>query len=243
MYARQDAEDDRFSDYFGSMQSIVTSFAQNDSGLFEANLHDERYLPFEDSGVISEWQLQLPADPSKGDPAQFDYDTISDVILHIRYTAREGGELLRNGAVAYVKEMFANAQAASAVRLFSVRHESPSEWAKLKSLNPEPNQRFELKINLRGEHYPFWSQGRLNSVTRVDILARSTEALLHVADKTDKNDASAKIDTLIKDAALGGLLNGKLDNVGLPVKPVGELKLFFDTNAMSDMWIAVTWSA
>src|SRR3989442_233642 len=98
-YARADAEDDRFSDNFGSLQSIVTSSAQNDSGLFETNLRDERYLPFENSGVISEWQLQLPADPSKNDPRQFDYDTISDVILHIRYTSRGGGGLLSNGAI------------------------------------------------------------------------------------------------------------------------------------------------
>ena len=101
---REDAEDDRFNDYFGSLQSIVTSSAQNDSGLFETNLRDERYLPFENSGVISEWQLELPANPSKGDPRQFDYDTISDVILHIRYTAREGGGLLRNGAVDNLKD-------------------------------------------------------------------------------------------------------------------------------------------
>ncbi len=83
------AEHDRFSDYFGSLRSIVTSSAQNDSGLFETNLRDERYLPFENSGVTSEWQLELPANSSKNEPAQFDYDTISDVILHIRYTARE----------------------------------------------------------------------------------------------------------------------------------------------------------
>jgi len=48
---------------------------QNDSGLFETNLRDERYLPFENSGVVSEWQLELPANPSKKDPRQFDYDT------------------------------------------------------------------------------------------------------------------------------------------------------------------------
>ncbi len=100
VFARDDAEDGRFSDYFGSLQSIVTSSAQNDSGLFEANMRDERYLPFENSGVISDWQLELPADPSKGDPAQFDYNTISDVILHIRYTAREGGALLRRAICA-----------------------------------------------------------------------------------------------------------------------------------------------
>jgi hypothetical protein len=97
-YVRVDVEDGRFNDYFGSLQSIVTSSAQNDSGLFETNLRDERYLPFENSGVISEWQLQLPANPSKGEPCQFDYETIADVIFQIRYTAREGGELLRKGA-------------------------------------------------------------------------------------------------------------------------------------------------
>jgi hypothetical protein len=34
----------------------------------------------------------------------------SDVILHIRYTAREGGGLLRNGAVANFNEQIAEAQ-------------------------------------------------------------------------------------------------------------------------------------
>ncbi|MBE0466281.1 MAG: insecticidal toxin protein [Candidatus Desulforudis sp.] len=246
VYAREDAQDDRFSDYFGSLQSIVTSSAQNDSGLFETNLRDERYLPFENSGVISEWQLQLPADPSKGEPAQFDYDSISDVILHICYTAREGGGLLRNGAVAHVKKLITEAQAAGSVRLFSVRHEFPTEWAKFQSQASVPGQRFELTLNLQEEHYPFWSRGRLNSVTRVDILARSTVApvpgSMDVADKADKNDGTAEKDSLVKDAALGDLLVGKLANVGLPAKPVGELKLFLDAKAISDLWIAVTWS-
>lgn len=83
----------------------------------ETNLRDERYLPFENSGVVSEWQLELPANPSKGDPAQFDYNTISDVILHIRYTAREGGGLLRNAAQTHVKDLIKEAQ--SRLRLFA----------------------------------------------------------------------------------------------------------------------------
>ena len=53
-------EDNRFSIYSGSLQSIVTSSGQNDSGMFETNLRDERYLPFEGSGAISDWQLTLP---------------------------------------------------------------------------------------------------------------------------------------------------------------------------------------
>lgn len=246
-YARKDAEDDRFNDHYGSLQSIVTSSAQNDSGMFETNVRDERYLPFEHSGVISEWQLELPANPSKGDPHQFDYDTISDVILHIRYTAREGGGLLRKSALDNLKALTESAQAAGSVRLFSVRHEFPTEWAKFQSQTPGDNQRFALAINLLAEHYPFWSQGRLNSVNGVDILARSTTdpvpASLDVFDKVNDQPPAANHDTLAKDTALGNLLVGKLVKIASPAKPVGELKLFFNDNAMADLWIAVRWSS
>ncbi|MCX9029027.1 MAG: hypothetical protein OIN86_12730 [Candidatus Methanoperedens sp.] len=67
--------------------------------LFETNLRDERYLPFELSGAVSQWRLELPADVR-----QFDYNTISDVILHLRYTARDGGEQLRKGASEKLKD-------------------------------------------------------------------------------------------------------------------------------------------
>lgn len=68
------------------------------------NLLDERFLPVENSGTVSEWQLELPASLREGDRCQFDYNTISDVILQLRYTAREGGGLLRNDAVGDLKE-------------------------------------------------------------------------------------------------------------------------------------------
>jgi hypothetical protein len=62
-YARTSSDDVRFNDYYGSMQSIVTSSGQVDSGLFETNLRDDRYLPFEGAGITtSQWQLSLPSD-------------------------------------------------------------------------------------------------------------------------------------------------------------------------------------
>lgn len=244
-YARADAEDDRFSDNFGSLQSIVTSSAQNDGGLFETNLRDERYLPFENSGVISEWQLLLPADPSKRDPAQFDYSTISDVILHIRYTAREGGSLLRQGAIRNLKTLIDEAKAAGSVRLFSVRDEFPTEWAKFQGQIPGANQRFALELGLREEHYPFWSKGRLTSVARVDVVARSskvvTPATIDVFDRAGKADETK--DSLAKDAGFGNLLVGKLTNITLPSAPEGSVRLYFDDKALVNVWIAVTWSS
>ncbi|MEO6973162.1 MAG: neuraminidase-like domain-containing protein [Rhodoferax sp.] len=66
--------------------SISTSHGQNDAGLFDVSLRDERWLPFEGQGAISTWTLVLdPRDNS------FDLSTITDVVLHLRYTARSAG--------------------------------------------------------------------------------------------------------------------------------------------------------
>src|SRR5690606_29759895 len=173
-YARDGDDDPRFTDYFGSLQSIVASSAQSDSGLFETSLRDERYLPFENSGVLSEWRLQLPANPSAGEPRHFDYQTISDVILHIRYTAREGGALLRASAMKATSDAIDGAQAAGSVRLFSLRNEFPTEWARFQRSETPANERHALVISLRPEHYPFWSQGRLGTVRQLGLLALGT---------------------------------------------------------------------
>ena len=69
-------------------QTIVTSSGQNDAGLFEVNLHDDRWLPFEGQGAISRFTLQL--DPRDN---AFDFSTLTDVVLHVRYTARGAGDV------------------------------------------------------------------------------------------------------------------------------------------------------
>jgi hypothetical protein len=226
-------DDSRFDDYYSSVQAIVTSTGQGDSGMFETNLRDERYLPFEGSGVISEWQLQLPADPSKGEPCQFDYATISDVILHIRYTAREGGSLLRKEAIAHTSKLITEAQAVGSVRLFSVRHDFPTEWAKFQHQSKEGNPPFELSLHLRDEHYPFWSQKRLEQIHQVKILARASTEKINIK-------VSGESIPMAKDAAFGHLQIGELTKHDL-IKPVGEFKLSFEERAVEDLWIALTW--
>ena len=117
----------RFVDYFGSIESVVTSGAVSDSGMFETNLRDERFLPFEGAGAISTWTLSLPAIPS------FDYSTITDVILHVRYTARDGGAALAGPATTAPEETppatgAAGDPAPSLALLLSLRHDFPTEW-------------------------------------------------------------------------------------------------------------------
>lgn len=237
-YARVDANDNRFSDYFGSLQSIVTSTGQNDSGLFEPNLNDERYLPFENSGVISEWKLQLPGNPSNDDPLQFNYSSISDVIMHIRYTAREGGQPLKTAAISHLKNQIDTAQTVGSVRLFSLRHEFSSEWAKFKAANISgENPKAKLTINLRAEHYPFWSQNRLEAIQQVTILAKTALNSLEISDGLDN---SSPTDPFVEDPALGGLRKVRLSNLPLP-NPVGQWSLHFSNNSLEELYVMVAW--
>ncbi len=94
----QTPNDKRFWVRTGAVQAIATSSGQNDAGLFELNFRDERYLPFEGAGVISSWKLDLPLETNL-----FDRQTLTDVVLHLRYLARDGGDTLRTLALAGVR--------------------------------------------------------------------------------------------------------------------------------------------
>lgn len=63
-------------------QSVVISTAMEDSGLFRLNFDDELFLPFEGTGVFSQWKLKF------GDKQTQLLESLSDIILHVRYTAR-----------------------------------------------------------------------------------------------------------------------------------------------------------
>ena len=231
-YARAGAEDERFSDHFGSLQSIVTSSAQNDSGVFDGG--DDRRLPFEGSGAISQWQLELPKEVR-----QFDYDTIADVILHVRYTAREGGGPLRTGAVGNLEGRIAGAEALGSTRLFSIRHEFPAEWARFKAVEIKGKVKTaELKVQLKPEHYPFWSRDRLDEVTDRRLFARGKGGAIKIAAKAD---GSGEVGKLEKDKELG-LHAGRLDKAGGPETPAGDVTLHFEDNEMDDLWLVVSWA-
>ncbi len=169
-YMRQE-EDPRFSDGIGFNQSIVTSSGQNDSGIFELNFRDERYLPFEGTGVISEWHIELPRDFRN-----FNYDTISDLILHIKYTAREGGEPLKqqvNSELRTTVNEFIDSEGNQGFsRLFSLRHEFSNNWHSF--LNPPAGSTEDQKLimNLTKQYFPFMFQDRDITINAFQILIK-----------------------------------------------------------------------
>ena len=123
-----DQVDERFVSYNIPITAIATSSGQNDSGMFELNFKDERYLPFEGAGAISGWSLELPGQK------QFDYNTISDVVLHVKYIASEGGEKLKDSATTSVNDFMRSVREQDGlITLIDLKHDMPNEWNLLTS--------------------------------------------------------------------------------------------------------------
>ncbi|MEU1081572.1 hypothetical protein ABZ368_15210 [Streptomyces sp. NPDC005908] len=205
VYKREDAEDDRFIDAFGPVDSIVTSTGQNDSGLFESSLHDGRLLPFENAGAESTWRVELPRELRT-----FDYSTISDVVIHVRYTARHGGQKLGDQAHTEIKEALKEAQSSSLALLFSLRHDFPTAWSAFVQAKDDR----KLQITLSKSRFPYLVQDKKLKIadklelysgrTKLAMRTVSTPADLGTMLNTSPNEAqlslSADSAVLKKDA-------------------------------------------
>jgi len=71
-------------------QQIGLSAGLDDHGMFQLDFGDERYFPFEGTGAISRWTFSFPNHETEDQQAML--GTLTDVILHIRYLAVDGGK-------------------------------------------------------------------------------------------------------------------------------------------------------
>jgi hypothetical protein len=171
-----DAADPRFVHNFIATQSIATSSGQHDSGMFELSFRDERYLPFEGAGAVSRWKLELPAQFR-----QFDYDAIADVILHMRYTARDGGSTLKTAALKSLDDFLegsAGTEDRGLSRLFSLRHEFANEWYRF--LNPQQGEAGQLTLTGLQDRLPYYTRSNRikgKEITGVDLLLRGKKGI------------------------------------------------------------------
>lgn len=130
------------------LTSIATSNAQNDGGVFELNFNDARYLPFEGAGAISTWRLELPSKIRS-----LDYDTISDVIIHISYTAKDDGLLRTNVENQIVDTLSEFATSVGLFLLVSLKHGFPNALYQL--LHPSGATQ-TTEFELERKHFPYF---------------------------------------------------------------------------------------
>ena len=115
-----------------SNQQVAISRGDRDSGIFELSFNDGRYLPFEGTGVVSNWLLEMP---KASNP--IDFSTITDVIIHLRYTCQSDSGL--KDAVKSLPEV----KTYNGLHLFSLMQDFPAQWRSFKN---EETQELELTL-------------------------------------------------------------------------------------------------
>lgn len=161
-YPQAAGDDSRFTTTKVPTTAIAVSTGLE--GGTEMTYRDERFLPFEGAGAISTWRLELP-DPFR----QFDYDTITDVILTLRYTALDGGDTLatvaKQAVQDYIKGVDNLTSEEGLFTAFDLVHEFPDEW--YKALHSDP-----ATMTLAGlaDRLPLFTRGRdPKNIPAVDI--------------------------------------------------------------------------
>ena len=173
--ADESGYDPRFKYESAAIQSIATSTGQRDSGLFQLNFEDERYNPFEGAGAISSWKIELP-----NKIRQFDYNSISDVIMHMSFTAKDGGETLKDKAgtaLVEIIEATVENNTMPLYKLFSLKHDFPGDFYLMQNTD---SGSYPLKIG--SSWFPYF--------TRNLTIAKAKNPTLYQVNGSTVTDAS-----------------------------------------------------
>jgi hypothetical protein len=212
------SESDRFRHITGTTQAIATSGAQNDSGVFELNFHDERYLPFEGCGAFGEWQLELNTTESL---RMFDYDTISDIILSIRYSAKEDNGTMKTASAEYLTSLIEsaikptdNSGGLELVRMFSLKQEFSTEWHKFLFPATQDGDQV-LSLTLTQDHFPFFARKSNLAITKLEIRLKSSRSEDYKMILSAINPSASVISTsetvMPQDTTMGNLQTAVID--------------------------------
>jgi peptidoglycan hydrolase-like protein with peptidoglycan-binding domain len=207
-------------------QVIATSHAVNDRGMFELRFEDERFLPFEGAGAVSDWTLSLPKAHN-----QFDLASITDVVLHLDYTARAGGPGLADLAVQHLDEVLPTSGAA----LFALEEQFGTAWHRM--LFPEGDGEQELVFALTAEHLPFWARVRAATepvkVTAADLVIDTVHTDAFAVKWRLPGQMSASEVPGANDPAFGGAPHSAVAPVPAPAM-LGEWRLGLKRAAAAD---------
>lgn len=232
-YARDTtAADPRFRDEVAAVQSIATSTAQDDKGMFELSFRDERYLPFEGAGAVSTWHIKL-----NKDLPQFDFQTISDVVIHLGFTAREGGDLLRSKAVEELQGSLDEVPLAEAraglFRVYDLRREYSDRWYTfLHPANPGDDQ--QLVLDDLAERLPFAVRRfATKKARRIEVVARMKGTGTYKVQLSPLGTTAADLLSAAPDATLGGWHRAAEDLTGSEVD-IGSWTLKLRADAAGD---------
>jgi hypothetical protein len=137
---------------------------------------------------------------------QVDPNTISDVILHLSYTARDAGSTLAIPSRTEVQtQLNAMALAESRTGLYfyvSAKQQYATAWRRF--LTPGPGLDQILTLDLSPSRFPFFTNGLDIKITGIDVLAMLTDPGLYSLSITRPGAPPSTV-AMGVEASLGGL--------------------------------------
>ena len=152
------------SDWRARQQVALSQTAQGEenNGQFQLNLDDDRYLPFEGTGAVSGWRLELPGRRSVDDPAR-----LGDVVITLRYTADAADAVFANTVKGMLKPY-------PAFRYVDVAAQFPDAWAEF--LGSDGN---ELVLPFSADMFPSMASRQITTIySRFDVADGSSVSLV-----------------------------------------------------------------
>jgi hypothetical protein len=160
--------------YAANSQKIAMGNAQDDPGLFisaiASNIADQRYLPFENAGAVSSWRLDMSQLNNEVDLA-----TVGDIVIHLYYTALDGGGPFRDAVQA---DNLANLPTGGA-KIFSAQNDFGAPAPTV--ANPYPATPWQaflvtgatqvLTLAISPGKFPPWTRGKTITVSSLTVLA------------------------------------------------------------------------
>ena len=142
------------------IQAIAVSSGVEDTGGYSFHFLDgEKYGPFEGAGAVSTWNIDFPQTFG-----QFDYNTISDVVLHLHYTSLFNGGLAAvatDCAKDFIKGNDTATETPPHVTIY-LKNDYPDQWHQIATGD---------RMTLSGLHnrLPYWAQRGTVTVGKVSL--------------------------------------------------------------------------
>jgi hypothetical protein len=225
-------------------QQIALSKGVDDSGLFMLNFNDERYLPFEGTGAVSTWTLQMPPETNR-----FDFESISDILVKVYYDAFDGGEKFGKDIVNLYKQKNKGLVQA---KIINLKQSVPAAWDQMmesssNSLKFKLTDAFvlpDLNVNAKGIIIQLKTADNIAAITQVNMFSLVMEGSnltwqVDVKNGTGfiPNSAIQNNPALPKKLEANWVLNLNASNTPESLKTNNKL----DTNKLLDVVIALVY--
>jgi hypothetical protein len=133
-------------------QQIALSYADVDdreknNGLFELRFDNDQYLPFEGTGAVSDWRLEL-----NGKRGSYDLRNLTNVVVQVKYTALQGGQVFGQAVKGLLKPYLTGV-------LFNVAETFSDQWGEFLE-----NDSKDLVLTFVRELFPNMSSSKITGI-------------------------------------------------------------------------------